>query len=848
MVLKRLFTTALGALGLGALAAGSAFAQETPGAGNIPAPDIFDDQITCSTNVPSMTPTPTRLPPNAASGAMTTLDTLIGMGDSVIITDPNDGDFNAGYNDLGYVIPPMGANCGAGPDAASFVTGIDADDDGMFDGENDVAPKGPIPADVAAGYSEVLEKFVAAYGDPGDNADGGTAGVLADAQKALNKAIEDGMSGAALTPLQNAVTTAETAHNKAKAAFNDIAGGPIYQAGVAEWMAKAAVTKSVADYNTQVGKANMAKMTLDDMDYGSYVPLGNNELFDSGNATTVVSIDADGMATVNLNQLIQYTNGDLNNPQVGMHGVAGMGDGQGDNAPMGSNTDASNFDAAGNLIVPMEPNTANDAGDNANLLDLRSVIDGTNNGVDMIRTTVENANIAAAALKKARDENLNPSTQTTYDEAYRRAQAEADYYNEQWAKVLADDTDIRTDAQKLNFIDDGAGQGGVAGDGIRNGDEADNPNYEANPITIARRHGEYTSESNKRFTAEQNLRAAVAAREAATAAVRTAFTSPHSFYEQLVSRRQALKVAADRVVAGASEDGGTPTDAQTKAATDAAAALTKAEEAQQSFASLFEDADNPTVGLINELLKTGGDDGQALVDAISATYDTAAGAADAAREVVEELTSEGGAVAMNTQRSMDNADSIVELDGRVTQNEDDIAANTTMIGENRTMIGENRDMIATNAGNIATNTTMIGENRGMLETNAGDIMTNAGHIMENRGMIEMNASGVSSNADAIAANMNSIGSNSSAISDNRNMIGELSDDLDVVRAGVAASMALAGMPAINGRGISIGVGSFDGESAFAVGFQIQGEMASFKVGVTSASGATGASAGVGFQF
>ena len=107
---------------------------------------------------------------------------------------------------------------------------------------------------------------------------------------------------------------------------------------------------------------------------------------------------------------------------------------------------------------------------------------------------------------------------------------------------------------------------------------------------------------------------------------------------------------------------------------------------------------------------------------------------------------------------------------------------------------------------------------------------------------------ISSNADAIAANMNSIGQNASAISDNRNMIGELSDDLDVVRAGVAASMALAGMPAINGRGISIGVGSYDGESAFAVGFQIQGEQASFKVGVTSSGGETGASAGVGFNF
>ena len=135
-----------------------------------------------------------------------------------------------------------------------------------------------------------------------------------------------------------------------------------------------------------------------------------------------------------------------------------------------------------------------------------------------------------------------------------------------------------------------------------------------------------------------------------------------------------------------------------------------------------------------------------------------------------------------------------------------------------------------------------------IDHNEARSMANATMVGENRGMIEANSGRISSNADAIAANMNSIGQNSSAISDNRNMIGELSDDLDVVRAGVAASMALAGMPAINGRGISIGVGSYDGESAFAVGFQIQGEMASFKVGVTSAGGETGASAGVGFQF
>ena len=135
-----------------------------------------------------------------------------------------------------------------------------------------------------------------------------------------------------------------------------------------------------------------------------------------------------------------------------------------------------------------------------------------------------------------------------------------------------------------------------------------------------------------------------------------------------------------------------------------------------------------------------------------------------------------------------------------------------------------------------------------IDTNAGDIMTNAGNIMSNEMAIGANAGNITSNANAIASNMNAIGQNRSAISDNRNMIGELSDDLEVVRAGVAASMALAGMPAINGRGIAIGVGSYDGESAFAVGFQIQGEQASFKVGVTSSGGETGASAGVGFNF
>ena len=85
-----------------------------------------------------------------------------------------------------------------------------------------------------------------------------------------------------------------------------------------------------------------------------------------------------------------------------------------------------------------------------------------------------------------------------------------------------------------------------------------------------------TTEVEQAVHGGADLRAKVAAREAATAAVRAAFTSPQGFYNQLVARRTALKAAADKVVADAT----TPTAAQTTAAENAAKALTAAEMAQ----------------------------------------------------------------------------------------------------------------------------------------------------------------------------------------------------------------------------------------------------------------------------
>ena len=453
---------------------------------------------------------------------------------------------------------------------------------------------------------------------------------------------------------------------------------------------------------------------------------------------------------------------------------------------------------------------------------------------------------------------------------------------------------------------------------------------------------------------ETSLRGLVAQREAATSDVVSQFTNARSFYQQLVDRRTALKNAAD----AAAPEGATELTTRQE---EANMALMTARTEKEKIDALYpDDPNDPTVDLVSELLKTGGDDGQALVDAISNTYadtqankgeiDTLKGQLTDADGNPIDLSNLGNAeeIAELTTDVSTNTTDIATLDGRVAENEEDIAqietdlygttsgqhdglaacegtgllnvatcaerrsahneadiadlggdleglegrvgdnedaiatnaegiaanemaigvnagdiatnaegiaANEMAIGVNAADIAMNSDDIMTNAGNIAANEMAIGVNAGDIAMNADDIMTNAGNIAANEMAIGVNAGDIaanmgriSSNASDIASNTAAIGSNRSSIMQNAGRIGELSEDLDVVRAGVAASMALAGMPAINGRGISIGVGSFDGESAFAVGFQIQGEQASFKIGVTSSGGETGASAGVGFNF
>ena len=533
------------------------------------------------------------------------------------------------------------------------------------------------------------------------------------------------------------------------------------------------------------------------------------------------------------------------------------------------------FDAAGNLILPMEDTDTTTEGIQLGLATDRTSYTDVKAQLDAVKNVVEE-------LTDLQDENQNALLQPVIDEAVRRAEAEQAHYQGQFNAMVADTTDLDID-----------------GDG----------DATTMPTSIASRYSAYTAAKTTRDNAGVDLETKFADRVAKTSAVVSAFTSAQDFYQQLVDRREYQKAQKDaevtRLAGLTGDDAATEamTMAAVTAATGAQEALDAATEAQAAFQGLLAD-DSPVKALVEELLKSdaAGDDGGALVDAIVGAYDgqdEAAARLDALlteesstetmdddgntvtmttpesgrivdiEESIAGLTGVGGAVAMNTGRIVQNETDIAAnsghietLDGRVSVNETGIATNATGIATNvtgiatnRTMIGTNVTNIAANSTNIMANTTAIGVERGRIdqnvldiETNATGILTNAGNISMNTGRIDVNETAIASNATGIASNATLIGSNASAIGMNETRIGELSDELDIVRSGVAASMALAGMPAINGRGIAIGVGSFDGESAFAVGFQIQGEMASFQIGVTSSGGETGASAGVGFQF
>ena len=1040
MVLKRLLVTTLGALGLGALVAGSAFGQTTPpapGDGNIPAPDLFDDQIACSMNVPVLmgansVPMPT-MPP---SGSMVSpLDELLrasmGMGDPQTIDATATG--TGTYEDLIYIVPAAGNNCGSTTATAFTATA-----------------NGAIATDVAEGYTAVKAAYDSLVTQEG---------IVASAQMTLNQAR---MAATATNPNTSAINSAQATLDaaneelaKRQTTLDAISAGPIYQAGIAEWRAMESVQTAVTNWNTAVtGVTDGSTGTLDILDATTYGGAPHqNAAGDVLQGYVALGTDPSGTDAGSVANVLNAADGSVN--IANLRAYVGTGAETGDN-----------FADDGSLLVPMR-NTL-DPGD-GNAMEPTP----TTATIAVIRADVEAANNVVKALEEAQAKNQNSLLDDIYTEGLRRARLEAAHLNAQWNAAITDAVDLRADNQKNRFDD-------TNGNGIQDPGEADNSAF-VEAFSILSRYTAYGEALVKRDNAEAALRMAVADREGKTRATVNSFTSPGSFYQQLVDRRQALLDAQQNTVNRIVNAGGTPTTAQNQAVEDAEEALDDANKVKGDYDALVSDADNPAVGLVDELAKTGGDDGQALVSAITGNYDATQDNEGRLDELLVEdeagmesgrivdlendvkgLMGGGGGVedlradldaltAMDDPETMDvdetgavtkNANDITSLDGRVADNERDLdKVYMDTYGMPRGVEAQHGDLAACDATGILNvancadarsrhneediegindklmdkkeyidnlaaeigvdpvtgegtdedGMSRIDMNYAIANRADGQSKANAAEIgMDDDGMsrIDHNEKRSMDNAEDIDAEMKArmaedtkirgefamadnavrgefaaedaairgefamadnavrgefaaedaairgefamadnavrgefavedaairgefamadnavrgefaaedaairgefamadnavrgefaaedaairrefemadsrlssqltgmINSNTGMINDNRSMIGaldtRLTNELETVRAGVAASMALAGMPAINGRGIAIGVGSYDGESAFAVGFQIQGEQASFKIGVTSSGGETGASAGVGFNF
>ncbi|WP_424947693.1 YadA-like family protein [Candidatus Spongiihabitans sp.] len=181
----------------------------------------------------------------------------------------------------------------------------------------------------------------------------------------------------------------------------------------------------------------------------------------------------------------------------------------------------------------------------------------------------------------------------------------------------------------------------------------------------------------------------------------------------------------------------------------------------------------------------------------------------------------------------------------ITDNGVRIDTNVAGIDTNAGGIAANVADISTNAGGIATNVADISTNAGGIATNVADISTNADDI-------ETNTAGIDTNAGGIAANVADISTNAGGIATNVADISTNADDIETNTAGIATAVALAGLPVFKGGtgGWGIALGSFEGETAIAIGanYNLNQGSSLIRFGISTSSGGTSGTIGFGKGF
>ena len=772
MILKRLLAAALGALGLGAFAALPASAQE------IPAPNLFDGQVSCVANLP--TP-PATLVGQDKDKMDIGITAKIASKMSIALTMGVPSGDDAGLANILYMIDAGNGNCGAGAwTEAEISNGMDAA--GLVpptgamagDAKKPLADAGA--ADVGAGYTATLAEFDKVV------AQEAVVKTKEDALQALyDDDVDDSSQVNTIASAKKELEDEQAKLATATAKLTAAGAGPINMAGIVEWRAKNAVSTAVTAWNDALSDISNGDNTgtldvLNPTNYTKYNDLHNS----SGQLLGL--FDTDGNA--NLANIRTYANADGSNAST-------------QDSMTGAVTGASAFDAAGNLLIPKT------------LVDDELVPTTADQTYQQVKTRLDDVVAEVKLLVKLQEDNKNALLQPVIDEAVRRGKLEQEHYQGQYNNLVADNTDVDTGT-----------------DGVQ---------------SLKTRYAAHTKAVTTRDNAGVALETAVQARENATDAVVSAFSGPQDFYQQLVDRRSYLNdldtaeltrlqgLTGDKAATAKQlEDAQKAIDASQKA-------LDNAKATQASFQGLVAD-DSPVKDLVLETLKpnTGknqGDDGGVLVDTISGAYavaDSAKESADAAVAAVEGLTGDDGQVSQNA--------------AAIEVNAANIATNTAAIfdEDGKSRILTNAENIATNAENIMTNTAAIFDADGNSR-----IMANQERLDAHEVLVMKNIDDIASNTQLIGANTGAIAANASRIDANVTAIRELREDMS---GGIAAAMALAGMPEIGDRGVSVGAGSYDGESAVAVGVHFSGENSRFKAAITSGGGETGVSIGGGWSF
>ena len=733
MVLKRLLITALGALGLGALAAGQAFAQGNglEGDGGIPAPKLYGDIVSCAGGaLPDASIS--KIPTMNLFGAMGLVETALEQARTGPDADIDADDMRPAFEEL----LKFGANC-----------------------DNPIGNNYQKAVNIYREYLRAKDALPAADATPD-----------ADATAAFNSAMED----------------------------KDDFGGAVYNEVYNHLDKQTSAEKAITAYNKLVGSDGTLALLKQNGadDNGGYDAIAiNGESFNPDNLSNT---DDDPALTNLLNRV--YGEKAI----TGFRSIAGND--TADDDELSETELMAAFNSAGVLQLIEDADEAPTASDNITTL-------------------------GQITTELSKWEMVVKDAQETVDEAAEAGNLDTQNIREDLRRKTAARDHVQDELDRLTRIVRAQNRG-ITGTQVTIG-EGDSATTFENERDLL---NEYSRVQNQVDAAADGVRTAVKALDNANRALQDQASDAGSYLDQLVTLREYQKAAADAaLLAGGGEDAAQSLKDEVTAATENLAAAMS-----QRVNHMALSGDTPAGKLLAALLESDedeADDGLALVNAIA------------------EVSEDSGAVSMNTEKNTEQDTRLDDHDTKLLAKKEyieNIAAEVgidPMTGEGTGEGGMSR--IDHNEYRSMANAMEIGmDEDGMsrIDHNETRSLANAGAIEMNSGRIGANATAITGNTGMIADNASAIGRNSGLISDNRAMIGELSESLEVVRAGVAASMALAGMPAINGRGISIGVGSFDGESAFAVGFQIQGEMASFKVGLTSGGGATGASAGVGFQF